>query len=70
MSTTKHQHDHVNALGGFWIKADGSSIPVEHECHHYETVVRAGLAGYNAAYERGWVRISFCSEGPVLCQLR
>lgn len=58
---SEHEHKHDLALGGFWIKPDGSSEPVLDRCGHRHTLMKLGISGgYDAAYRAGWVRISSC----------
>jgi hypothetical protein len=66
------EHDHARAVGGFWIRPDGSSVPVtESEGHMYtlRSLCDSGElpeAGYCVAYKHGWVRVSFCSAGTFI----
>jgi hypothetical protein len=66
MERVKHQHDHEAAKGGYWIRPDGSSVPVKDPCHHTATLGAAlhgpecSYADYKDGYRRGWVRITFC----------
>jgi hypothetical protein len=62
-ASKKHEHNHAEAHGGFWIKPDGSTVPVLNECGHYDTINGLGFPGYNPAYHKGWARITFCRAG-------
>lgn len=72
----KHEHDYAAGKGGFWIKADGSTIPVPHKEGHSDTAravgARHGLShkvhddAYATAYSAGWVRISYCVNGVTI----
>lgn len=45
--------------GGFWVKSDGTLLPVDASTtSHSTTILRNGIPTYRAAFLRGWVRIS------------
>lgn len=56
--------NHQAAVGGFWVKDDGTTVLVHDRCGHSYALNREcvwGLA-YLDAYKLGWVRISTCCD--------
>jgi hypothetical protein len=74
--TTTITHDYHAARGGFWVKADGTTVPVRCVAGHASTIRHLKGEGlfpgkpagdrsgehYSDAFKLGWVHVTFCSH--------